>query len=99
MNEPGFPEGFESAGPMFAAVPLGDAWYALAARRVTAYIRESASARVQSAFLDRGQAEAIADASTDGELSRSEGLCGWNDLTTARAHVERQALAELETGQ
>jgi hypothetical protein len=85
MSEPDFPEGFQGAGPTFAAVPLGDACYALAARGVTTYIPESASARVQSAFLDRGQAEAIADASTHGELSRYEGLCGWNDLTTARA--------------
>jgi hypothetical protein len=61
---------------MFAAVPLGDPWYALAARGVTTYIPESASARVESAFLDRGQAEAIADTSTGGELSRYEGLCG-----------------------
>ena len=99
MNEPGFPDGFEGAGPMFAAVPLGDPWYALAARGVTTYIPESASARVESAFLDRGQAEAIADTSTGGELSRYEGLCGWHDLTAARADIERQALAEFEAGQ
>jgi hypothetical protein len=99
MNEPDFPDGFEGAGPMFAAVPLGDPWSALAARGVTTYIPESASARVESAFLDRGQAEAIADASTGGELSRYEGLCGWNDLTAARAHVERHTPAELEAGQ
>jgi hypothetical protein len=84
---------------MFAAVPLGDPWYTLAARGVTTYIPESASARVEYAFLDRGQAELIADASTGGELSRYEGLCGWNDLTAARARVERQALAELEAGE
>ena len=98
MNEPGFPDGFEGAGPMFAAVPLGDPWYALAARGVTTYIPESASARVESAFLDRGQAEAIADTSTGGELSQYEGLCGRNDLTAARADIERQPLAELEAG-
>jgi hypothetical protein len=99
VNEPDFPEGFQGPGPMFAAVPLGDPWYTLAARGVTTYIPESASARVESAFLDRDQAELIADASTGGELSWYEGLCGWNDLTTARADIERQALAELEAGQ
>jgi hypothetical protein len=99
VNEPDFPDDFRGPGPMFAAVPLGDPWYTLAARGVTTYIPESASARVESAFLDRGQAELIADASTGGELSRYEGLCGRNDLTAARAHVERRALAELEAGQ
>jgi hypothetical protein len=99
VTEPEFPEDFQGAGPMFAAVPLGDPWHALAARGVTTYIPESASGRVESAFLDRGQAEAIADASTDGELSCYEGLCGCNDLTAARVRVERQALAELEAGQ
>jgi hypothetical protein len=84
---------------MFVAVPLGDPWYTLASRGVTTYIPESASARVESAFLDRDQAELIADASTDGELSRYEGLRGWNDLTTVPAAIERQALAELEAGQ
>ncbi len=77
MNEPDFPESFQGPGPMFAAVPLGDPWYALAARGVTTYIPESASAGVESAFPDRGQAELIADAPTNGELSRYEGLCGW----------------------
>ena len=95
MNEPGFPDGFEGAGPMFAAVPLGDPWYALAARGVTTYIPESASARVESAFLDREQAEAIADTSTGGELSRYEGLCGWHDLTAARADTERQGASRV----
>jgi hypothetical protein len=99
MNEPDFPDGFQGAGPMFAAVPLGDPWYALAARGVTTYIPESASARVEVAFLDCEQAEAIADASTGGELSRYEGLCGWNDLTAARADAERQAITGLEAGQ
>jgi hypothetical protein len=99
MNEPDFPDGFQGAGPMFAAVPLGDLWYALAALGVTTYIPESESARGESAFLDRGQAELIADAATDGELSRYEGLCGWNELTAARADIERKALAEVEAHQ
>ena len=99
MNEPGFPDGFEGAGPMFAAVPLGDPWYNLALTGATTYIPESVSTRIDAAFLDREQAEAIADTSTGGELSRYEGLCGWHDLTAARADIERQALAEFEAGQ
>lgn len=99
MNEPDFPEGFQGAGPLFAAVPLGDPWYNLALTGATTYIPESASARVDAAFLDREQAERVADAVTDGELSRYEGLCGWNDTTAARAEAERQALAKLEAGQ
>jgi hypothetical protein len=98
MNEPDFPEGFQDAGPVFAAVPLGDPWYNLALTGATTYIPESASARVDAAFLDREQAERVADAATDGELSRYEGLCGWDDRTAARAEAERQALAELEPG-
>jgi hypothetical protein len=98
MNEPDFPDGFQGAGPMFAAVPLGDPWYALAVQGVITYVPESASARVEAAFLDRRQADAIADASTDGELSRYEGLCGWNDQTPARAEAERRVLAGLEAG-
>ena len=98
MNEPDFPEGFQGAGPVFAAVPLGDPWYNLALTGATTYIPESASTRVDAAFLDREQAERLADAATDGELSRYEGLCGWNDTTAARAEAERQAQAELQAG-
>jgi hypothetical protein len=99
MNEPGFPEGFQGAGPLFAAVPLGDPWYNLALTGATTYIPESASTRADAAFLDREQAERVADAAIDGELSRYEGLCGWSDLTAARAEAERRALAKLEVGQ
>jgi hypothetical protein len=98
MNEPDFPEGFQGAGPVFAAVPLGDPWYHLALTGATTYIPESAGARVDAAFLDREQAERVADAATDGELSRYEGLCGWNDTTAARAEAERQAQTEPEAG-
>lgn len=98
MNEPDFPEGFQGAGPVFAAVPLGDPWYNLALTGAVTCIPESATARVDAAFLDREQAERIADAATEGELSRYEGLCGWNDLTAARSDAERRALAELEVG-
>jgi hypothetical protein len=98
MNEPDFPEGFQGAGPVFAAVPLGDPWYNLALTGATTYIPESARTQVDAAFLDRQQAEHVADAATGGELSRYEGLCGWNDLTAVRADAERQALTELEAG-
>jgi hypothetical protein len=98
MNEPDFPEGFQGAGPVFAAVPLGDPWYHLALTGATTYIPESASARVDAAFLDREQAERVADAATGGELSRYEGLCGRDDRTAARAGAERRARAELQAG-
>jgi hypothetical protein len=98
MNEPDFPAGFQGAGPVFAAVLLGDPWYNLALTGAITYIPESASTRVDAAFLDREQAERLADAATDGELSRYQGLCGWNDWTAARAEAEHQALTELEPG-
>lgn len=91
MNEADFPEGFQGAGPVFAAVSLGEPWYNLARTGATTYIPESATARVDAAFLDREQAERVADAATDGELSRYEGLCGWNDrIAQHRADAERQ---------
>lgn len=97
-----YPEGYQGAGPMFAAVPLGDPWYNLAVRGSESYVVEVPTAdpeRVDGwAFLDRGQAEEAADAHADGELIRYAGLCGWNDATPAREEAERQALAELEAG-
>ena len=98
MNEPDFPDGFQGAGPMFAAVPLGDPWYNLAVRGVTTYVVEVPGRDPEHvdgwAFLDRGQAEAAADAVADGEFSRYEGLCGWYDRTVPRAEAERQAEAD-----
>ena len=94
LDEAGFPEGFQGAGPMFAAVPLGAPWYQLAMRGATTYIPGwgvEGAAEPECAFLDRDQAEVVADASTYGELSRYEGLAGWNDVTAARAEAERQA--------
>jgi hypothetical protein len=99
--EADFPEGFQGAGPMFAAVPLGDPWYQLAMRGVTTYIPESgdpSTPQPECAFLDRDQAEVVADASTNGELSYNQGLVGWNDLTAARAEAERASDAEAWGG-
>jgi hypothetical protein len=96
-----FPEDYQGAGPMYAAVPLGDPWYNLACRGVTTYIPESSGAYavpVEAAFLDRHQAEQVADACTNGELSRNEGLAGWYDITPARAGAFRQADAEAWGG-
>jgi len=101
LDEAGFPEGYQGAGPMFAAVPLGDPWYQLAVRGVTTYIPESGmegAAEPECAFLDRDQAEVVADASTRGELSWNQGLVGWNDVTAARAEADRQADAEAWGG-
>jgi hypothetical protein len=80
-------------------VPPGDRRYSLATANAATYIPESASDRAAAAFLDREQAERVADSATGGELSRYGGLCGWNDLTAARADAQRQAPAELKAGQ
>jgi hypothetical protein len=94
MNEPDLPDGFQGA-----AVRLGGPWYNLARSGATAYTPESVTARADAAFLDREQAERVADSATDGELSRYDGLCECNDLTAAGAAAERQAPAELEAHQ
>lgn len=101
LDQVEFPEGFQGAGPMFAAVPLGDRWYQLAARGATTYIPESGvpgTPEPQCAFLDRDQAEVVANASTLGELSYNQGLVGWNDVTAARAEADRQSDAEAWGG-
>ncbi len=102
QDEAGFPDGFQGAGPMFAAVPLGAPWYDLAARGVTTWIPESGdpgTPEPECAFLDRDQAEVVADASTHGELSYNQGLVGWNDVTAARGEADRQAFADAWGGQ
>ena len=96
MSEPDLPDGFQGAGPVFAAVPPGDPRYSLATANPATYTPESVTARADAAFLDREQAEHVADSATDGELSRYGGLCGWNDLTAARADAGRRARAEPE---
>lgn len=101
LDEAGFPEGYQGAGPMYAAVPLGNPWYALASRGITSYIPESGdpgTPEPECAFLDRDQAEVVANASTHGELSYNQGLVGWNDVTAARAEADRQAYADAWGG-
>jgi hypothetical protein len=101
LDDTEFPEAYQGAGPMFAAVPLGDPWYQLACRGATSYIPESGlpgAPEPECAFLDRDQAEVVADASTFGELSCNQGLVGWNDVTAARAESDRQAEAEAWGG-
>jgi hypothetical protein len=91
MSTPDFPEGFQGAGPMFAAVDLGDPWYNMAKLGEVTYVAENADVQGRSAFLERADAEAVADASTAGEFTRWQGLSGWNEVTPARAEAERQA--------
>jgi hypothetical protein len=100
-----FPEGFQGAGPMFAAVPLGDPWYSQAVRGGTSYVVEKPIADPGPdaepvadgwAFLDRADAEPVADAIADGEYTRYDGLSGWYEQTPARDEADRQALAEQE---
>jgi hypothetical protein len=100
MSEPDFPEGFQGSGPMFAAVPdLSDQWFALAGKGVTTYVVERAVLAPDgpiggTAFLDRADAEAVADARTGGALWHWPGTYGWTERTPARAAAE---LAEPET--
>jgi hypothetical protein len=93
---PEFPEGYQGAGPMYAAVPLGNPWLEVASAGASTYILESpyglpdgmtdADAEAayfgyagNSAFLDRAQAEQVADGRGDGTFVRYEGLTGWTD--------------------
>lgn len=112
LAEQEFPEGFQGAGPLFAAAPLGDPWYNLAVAGERTYVVEKPYAdpadpqtwafpeetpEVEGwAFLSRADAEAAADARASGELVRYEGLCGWGEITPAREEYERQALADYE---
>jgi hypothetical protein len=103
-----FPDGFQGAGPMFAAVPLGMPWLDPATGGATTYVLEApygypaemsdAEASVAydacagySAFLDRSQAEAIADARGDGVFARFGGLTGHWDYSPAAAREMREA--------
>ena len=85
MSEHDFPEGFAGAGPMYAAVPLGEGWLRLAARGAETFVPDARHA--DTAFLDRDQAVQIADA-RDGTFLRWEGLSGHNELTPARAGAD-----------
>jgi hypothetical protein len=51
-----------------------------------------------SAFLDRGQAEAIADARGDGTFARFDGLTGHWDYSPAAAREMREADEEFTAG-
>ena len=51
-----------------------------------------------SAFLDRGQAEAIADARGDGTFARFDGLTGHWDYSPGAARDMREADEELAAG-
>jgi hypothetical protein len=107
-SDPGFPDDYRGAGPMFAAVtlkpmedgrPLAVSWPAVAAAGGTAYILRdprpapghvldviAAMDRYAgwSAFLDRGQAEQVADhPGRSGEFIRWEGDTGRADRTRA----------------
>jgi hypothetical protein len=89
MSEPDFPEGYQGAGPMFAAVTdLSDQWFALAAEGATTYVVESPELDADgsitgTAFLDRADAEAAADARTGGEFWHWQGQIGWTEQTPA----------------
>lgn len=103
---PEFPEGFQGAGPMYAAIPLGEPWLNAASRGATTYVMENPNPTGLSAeeanaeydaytgwsvFLDRTQAEVLADhPARDGLFVRYEGLTGYNDLT-AKAAAEFSA--------
>lgn len=114
-DEPEFPEGFTGAGPMFAAVPVGEPWYDLAAAGASTYIIEKPGAYLpdstwpagdpnadesaaqwrayagDSAFLDRDQAESIADQRGLSGVTRWDGLTEHHPLTKAAAARVREA--------
>jgi hypothetical protein len=102
---PGFPEGFQGAGPMFAAVPLGVhpfRWLSLAYAGVTTYEVDwdgPDGAPDGCAFVDRHQAEEAADARSGGYFYRYDRLTGWFEATAAAEAAERAAFACPPEGQ
>ncbi len=91
---PGFPAGYQGAGPMFAAIPFGDRWLSLASRGAITYTVEwdgPDGTPGGCAFLDRHQAEAAADARSMGYYYRNEGLTGWSEATPKAEAAERAA--------
>jgi hypothetical protein len=103
-----FPGGFQGAGPVYAAIPLGTPWLNAATDDATTYVLEvpygypagmsdqAESAAYDayagsSAFLDRSQAEAIADARGDGTFARFDGLTGHWDYSAAAGRDMREA--------
>ena len=83
----GFPDDFQGAGPMFAAIPLGEPWLYAATRGATTYVVEDPwngsdlASRYfpgQSAFLDKEPAQQLQRA-TGAELVRWEGLNAHNE--------------------
>ena len=110
-----FPDRFQGAGPMYAAVPLGTPWLDAATRGATTYVLQSPYGLLpelsdeeahaayfayagNSAFLDRGQVEAIADARGDGTFQRNEGLTGYNDWSEKADREFRETDAALAAG-
>jgi hypothetical protein len=99
-REAEFPEDFQGAGPMYAAVPMGEEWLLLAVRDATTYAVESPYGASPDMTIE--QAEAAhrayggwsvfldrADAeqvadARDGMYVRYEGLAAYNELTPAR---------------
>lgn len=88
---------------MYAAVSLGYEWLGLASQGETTYVlgspdvtdpAASGAYTGWSAFLDRGQAEQLADA-RDGTFTRWDGLSGHNDWTAKKDAEFRQADAEM----
>ena len=103
--EAGIPEGYQGAGPVFAAVELGADWHDLAASGQTTYTVDLYPEPDPDdpgtwafgngwAFLDRADAEQAADARTGGQYTRWHGLTGHSQATPARLDTEqRQAQA------
>ncbi|SRR6266496_507647 len=105
---PEFPEYFQGAGPVYAAIPLGNPWLDVASRGETTFVvegplpadmpeEEAVSAHRayagHSAFLDRADAEVMADA-RDGTFTRWAGLDGWSERTPVKAAAEAAGLDE-----
>jgi hypothetical protein len=92
-----FPEGFTGAGPVFAAVELGDPSYELAAMGgADSYVVELGDGTVAGncAFLDRSQAEAVADAAGKPFITHWHGLVGYTEPTASATRAVADFYAE-----
>ena len=107
MAETDFPDGFQGAGPVYAAVPMGEPWLDLAIRGATTYVLQAPGTGPDldpeayagfSAFLDRGRVEEIAEARGDAMFTRWEGLTRYYDMSPAAAAQMREADEDLISG-
>jgi hypothetical protein len=98
MSQPDFPDGFQGAGPMFAAIPPGPWWCELSDRGATTYTVGSTARLLRGSpaggavLFDKADAEALADAADNGLYTRWDDRMGGHfEKTPARIEAERFA--------